>query len=93
MLKRNKINVEEEVMKEIEALREAREKLEGMVKEVEDLKGKIKVFDYGIGKIVKIISKHDPLIEAHSEGILDLDDRVEKLEKPDKKEKEAMAYQ
>jgi len=91
MLTRRKVN--EEVMKEILAVKEARKKLEGMLQEVEDLKGQMKSFDYGMSKVVKVLAKHDPLIDAHNEGIIDLDNRLEKLEKPDKKEKEAMAYQ
>ena len=79
---KKKREIEEEVLKELIAIRQARKKLECMVRDVEDLKGKMRTFDYGIGKVAKILANHDPLIQAHNEGLLDLSDRVEKLEKP-----------
>jgi len=89
----NKNKVEKEVMNELKSIKKAREKLEGMVKEVKEIKDKLKVYDMGIGKIARVVSDNKNMIDVHNEGILEIADRVEKLEKPDKEEKDNMVYQ
>lgn len=65
------------VNKELEGIKKAREDFENINKEFKDMKGQLAAFDYGVGKLLKALKTHEA-------GILELDDRLQKIEKKDK---------